>query len=653
MSLRITQGPGVLTPEQFDERRFGGSGGGGDFSLSAMSATGNQNTNNTNIKPTSTPSAPSASGGMASLSNIGAPSLQQLSTGGAPESAQGTNNDPSVAAAATTSIAQSGLSAANGDYGDMTALSDSQLYDILLYGANAATEQERSSIAAAARAEQAARSGTFSAPTGNGMGANGGQAGVTQTQAPTSVAPTAPLQPAPGSVTPPAQGAGTTPAPGTGTPPASNGMGSSGGQVGAGQPPGGTSTGTVGANTGAPVGSGHNGSDPFLDPITGLPANANQGQGGTTFNPGGGTNPDGTNPTVPQGNTNNGTSPSVYQLTGQDGSGGGVANTTNADGSVQGTYQPDQGGAFQAISSDSAAMSDMDVATAAAAAAANNDRTITDDELSSNQLNDILSQDSPLMSLARQDGVNMANSVGLRNSSLAAGAQMAEMTRQATPLAQQQAEAYRQAAAQNQSLESARLEQNAGREQQTNLFNAESENAATSQEFQTEAARRDANAARQTQTSVSNAAFGNDMMNNDRQRELNYNMQQLAGDQDFAKQQLAAQTAVDVANVEGQYKQFISQNDTAARMFDSYYSVVQDVVGNAEFNQSEAIGRLNAAKQDFEAGMELILEFESFNLANPGAGSGPGTPNFNDIPDFGTPEWDAWIGNFNSGFQIP
>ena len=116
------------------------------------------------------------------------------------------------------------------DYGDMSLLSDQQLYDIMFYGANAATPEERAAIKAAAQAEQAARAGTYTPPTGNGMGAGGGQVGVTPIAPPTSVAPESPLVP---TYTPPAQPAPQDPFVPTGpsTAPPTNGMGPDGGQL--------------------------------------------------------------------------------------------------------------------------------------------------------------------------------------------------------------------------------------------------------------------------------------------------------------------------------------------------------------------------------------------------------------------------------------
>jgi len=293
-----------------------------------------------------------------------------------------------------------------------------------------------------------------------------------------------------------------------------------------------------------------------------------------------------------------------------------MVNTTQADGSVQGNYRDARGNEFRADAVTADSMGNMSVEDAAAATAAANNRSMTQEEMSAKQLNDILSQGSPLMTLARQDGINMANSRGLMNSSLAAGASMAEMARQATPLAMQQAEAYRQMEAQNQGLESSRLESNAGREQQTGLFNADSQNKATSQEFGTEADLRKFNAATQTSTNTSNASMANDMLNADRQRTFSYAMQQLAGDQDYAKQTLASNKAIDLANVEGQYKSLISENDTAARMFDSTYSSIADILSNTEIHADEAGTKVDYLVNNMKAMMDSLLAFDNFDFTD-------------------------------------
>ena len=61
------------------------------------------------------------------------------------------------------------------------------------------------------------------------------------------------------------------------------------------------------------------------------------------------------------------------------------------------------------------------------------------DDSVANRLNSYISQDSPLMQQARTDGLRIANSRGLLNSSLAAGASQDAMIRNAMPIAQQDA----------------------------------------------------------------------------------------------------------------------------------------------------------------------------------------------------------------------
>lgn len=238
----------------------------------------------------------------------------------------------------------------------------------------------------------------------------------------------------------------------------------------------------------------------------------------------------------------------------QEGVTGADQNTTNADGNVQGQWRQDEGEAYQAQA---------------------NQREVGDKELASWQLNDLLATGSPLMTLARQQAADQAERVGMRNSSLAAGAAQAAMADRMTPLAQQNAQTFAQAASQNQALESERR--------------------------------------------MSNAAMGNDLMNADRQRDYGYNLQQLAGDQDFAKQELAGQKAADLANIEGQYKMLISENDSAARIFQSTYDSIAQILSNHELDATEAGEKADYLVGMMESMMESLLAFENFDLDGSGS----------------------------------
>jgi hypothetical protein len=227
--------------------------------------------------------------------------------------------------------------------------------------------------------------------------------------------------------------------------------------------------------------------------------------------------------------------------------------------------------------------------------------------MSSQQLNDILAKDSPLMSLAKQQGIDYAQRRGGANSSLAAGSAMAEMARQATPLALQQAGVEHATGMQNQNLESARLENNAGRDQQSNLFNADSANTAEKLQFQTEAARRADNANLETRTNLDNAAMSNDMIVRDKTNQVNVALQQLAGDQDFARQQSANSLARQLAEIEGTQKQFISNNDAAARLMTGYMDSINAILSNKDMNRTEALARV----EDMMGGLKDSLNVMS------------------------------------------
>lgn len=72
-------------------------------------------------------------------------------------------------------------------------------------------------------------------------------------------------------------------------------------------------------------------------------------------------------------------------------------------------------------------------------------RNVAGNELVSNQMNSLLSDSNPYIQNARQRGVEYANSRGLMNSSIAAGASQRAATEAALPIASADAAAYRSA----------------------------------------------------------------------------------------------------------------------------------------------------------------------------------------------------------------
>lgn len=76
-------------------------------------------------------------------------------------------------------------------------------------------------------------------------------------------------------------------------------------------------------------------------------------------------------------------------------------------------------------------------------------RDVQGNELSQNQMNQITSQNSPLMRNARMQGARLANSRGMLNSSMAGEASQNAVIQNAMPMALQDAQAYQTAAGQN------------------------------------------------------------------------------------------------------------------------------------------------------------------------------------------------------------
>lgn len=86
-------------------------------------------------------------------------------------------------------------------------------------------------------------------------------------------------------------------------------------------------------------------------------------------------------------------------------------------------------------------------------------RTVGDNELATNRLNQITAQDSPYMQNAARRGLEVANRRGLLNSSIASGSSQRAALEAATPLAMQEAAAFQTAQQENLASMNANLQQ--------------------------------------------------------------------------------------------------------------------------------------------------------------------------------------------------
>lgn len=267
--------------------------------------------------------------------------------------------------------------------------------------------------------------------------------------------------------------------------------------------------------------------------------------------------------------------------------------------------------------------------------------TVDPDQLASTQLSKITSEDSPLMEQARQSGLNTANSRGMINSSLAAGNAEAEMVKQATPIAQQNAAteansslanqaATNQASAQNASLDTQSSEQNASVNAQINELqaqmqtavsqgNASAANAIAEQLQQLQTQTDQFNAAQKTSVSQSNAAATNAMTS-----------QVLQANSDMNKQYLAGTQSMDLATIQGRYQNLIAQNAAAASLYNSYFQSISETMSNTNLDPARAAQIVAVQQQTLAAGLALMDSMNGLDATGsptaPGGTAAPGGP---------------------------
>lgn len=103
---------------------------------------------------------------------------------------------------------------------------------------------------------------------------------------------------------------------------------------------------------------------------------------------------------------------------------------------------------------------------------------VTPDQTVSGQINKTIAQDSPLMQLARTQGLQQANSRGLLNSSMAVGSAQDAVYKNALPIAQADSDVYSRAAGYNADTSNTFKTQNFTAQNEASKFGAEAQNRA-------------------------------------------------------------------------------------------------------------------------------------------------------------------------------
>ena len=363
-----------------------------------------------------------------------------------------------------------------------------------------------------------------------------------------------------------------------------------------------------------------------------------------------------------------------------------------------------------------------DAAAASGAASGYGAETIADDSrmMSGDQLNKITSQDSPNMRRAASQGLLAAGKRGLENSSIAAGAAQGAMVDRATPLALQDAQTVFQQARANQDATNRASEFGAAEtnrmtalntqlETDVNVSNARAENEINMLNSQLETAVSQGNAEAANRIRTRMAELETEVSLNNAQSQTNVNLanadaetrtalenanaenqmraQVLQANASLNEQFMRGEQAIDLATIQGRYQQLISSNETASRLYDSYFNSIGQAMANKDITPDRVAQYVNVQQSMLEAGLRMMdtmntLDLGAFQLpgATGRAGTGknnigssitptpasgaavtaPGTPappqtgvapppQVTGIPQPGTPEYTAWLQDIMRG----
>jgi hypothetical protein len=240
----------------------------------------------------------------------------------------------------------------------------------------------------------------------------------------------------------------------------------------------------------------------------------------------------------------------------------------------------------------------------------------------------IMGQDSPLMKLAAQQGLQRAGRRGLLNSSIAAGAAQAETAKAAVPLAQQNAAQLFSSEMANTEAQNRAAEFNAQAQNQAAQLKAQIDTAVAQGNAQAENAAKQQLAELQTRTDQFNAQLQTDVSLANAKSTNDARIQTMMANADLNKQWLTGVQAQDLQRIQGQYQQVISTNENAAKLYDSYFQSISSTLANKDIAPDRAAEYIAVQQSMLESGLRLLDQMNGLNLntALPGVGvSGSGS----------------------------
>lgn len=230
------------------------------------------------------------------------------------------------------------------------------------------------------------------------------------------------------------------------------------------------------------------------------------------------------------------------------------------------------------------------------------------------QAANIMSQKSPLMQLAEQQGYQRAGSRGLLNSSIAAGMAQAETAKAAVPLAQQNA--AQQYGAEQFNVEAANraAEFNAQAQNQADQLKAQLDTAVAQGNAQAENDARRQLAELETRVNQQNAQMKTDVDLNNAKMTNDARIQTMMANADLNKQWLTGVQAQDLQRIQGQYQQIISTNENAAKLYDSYFQSISSTLANKDISPDRAAQYIAVQQSMLESGLRLLDQMNGLNL---------------------------------------
>lgn len=273
-------------------------------------------------------------------------------------------------------------------------------------------------------------------------------------------------------------------------------------------------------------------------------------------------------------------------------------------------------------------------------------RQLSEDAKASEILNRITSQDSPLMQRAKQEGILMAASRGLQNSSIAAGTAMGAMVDRATPIAQQEAQnmtsmelanldeanralAFSAAAKNSASLAGAQIKSqeaqvSAGIKSNEALTSAQltsqqkqlaaqisSQEAMFSAAEANKQAQFNANWSNQVKMLNAELAQQAGQFNASQQNAINSQIMQM--NTQLNEQYLRGTQALDLATIQGQYQVLTTNNMVAGELFTAGMNIVGNAMGNENIDPGRIAAYVDISNTFTANGLSFIQNANTMN----------------------------------------